>query len=109
MNKFESAYKLESENGVRAFLSDYPNLREARYYATNLDMTDMLLDFDLALTKSLTDRQHDVVRLHFIEDMKQSDVAEFMGISQQTVQEHIRKAIRNLATYHMLEKKRGDD
>lgn len=107
-NKYEQAYKLETESGVTAFLNDYPKLAEARFYSNDLSISDMLLDFHFAVNKALTDRQKQVIELTFYKDMRQVDVASFLKLSQQTVQEHTVKAIKNLATYHMLLKERGE-
>lgn len=105
-DKYENAYRLETEEGVEYFLNDYTKLAEARFYARDLSMSDMLLDFEFAMRKALTARQYEVIQLSYQKDNIQQVVAEIMGVSQQTVQEHIRKAIKNLATYHMLQKKR---
>ena len=107
-NIYEQAYKLENESGVNAFLTDYHKLAEARFYANDLSISDMLLDFHFAIEKALTERQKQVVRLSFFADKRQEDVAKELGLTQQTIQEHISKAIKNLATYHMLIKQRGE-
>lgn len=108
MNKYEKAYRLESENGVSAFLNDYPRLRELRFYATDLSISDVLIDFEIAINKCLTIRQKEVIVLTYFKDIKQADVAERLNLSQQTVQEHAKKAIKNIATYHMLLKGKGE-
>lgn len=108
VNKYEQAYKLDTTKGVNAFLNDYHKLSEARFFANDLSISDMLIDFDCAVEKALTDRQKQVIKLTYFEDMRQVDVASLLGLSQQTIQEHTVKAIKNLATYHMLEKKRGE-
>ena len=108
-NKYEQAYKLETENGVTAFLNDYHKLAEARFYANDLSISDMLVDFDFAVQKALTERQQQVIKLTYYNDMRQVDVAKELNLNQQTVQEHTVKAIKNLATYHMIIKNRGDE
>mgnify|MGYP003576048883 CR=1 FL=1 len=108
LNKYEQAYKLENENGVEAFLNDYHKLAEARFFASDLSISDFLLDFEFAVRKALTERQQQVIRLTFYKDLRQADVARELGLTQQTVQEHVQKAIKNLATYHMLIKQRGE-
>lgn len=107
-NKYEQAYKLETEKGVEAFLNDYPKLQEARFFANDLSISDMLIDFDTAIDKALTERQSQVIKLTYFKDMRQVDVANTLNLSQQTVQEHIKKATKNLATYHMLLKELED-
>ncbi|UTV34825.1 sigma factor-like helix-turn-helix DNA-binding protein [Bacillus altitudinis] len=108
MNKYEQAYKLETETGVTAFLNDYHKLAEARFFANDLSISDMLIDFGIAVDRALTDRQKEVVTLTYFQDLKQVDVAKTLGLSQQTVQEHTVKAIKNLATYHILLKQREE-
>ncbi|MDE1381205.1 sigma factor-like helix-turn-helix DNA-binding protein [Bacillus licheniformis] len=108
MNKYEQAYKLESESGVTAFLNDYHKLAEARFFANDFSISDMLIDFEMAVDRALTERQKQVIKLSYFKDMRQVDVAKVLGLSQQTVQEHTVKAIKNLATYHLLLKKRGE-
>lgn len=108
LNKYELAYKLETEAGVTAFLDDYPKMMEARFYARDLSLSDVLLDFEFAVERALTERQKEVIKLSHYKDMRQIDVATELGLSQQTVHEHVQKAIKNLATYHMLIKERGE-
>lgn len=106
VNKYEQAYKLDTENGVNAFLNDYHKISEARFYANDLSISDMLLDFDFAIKRCLTARQLEVVKLSYFQDLRQVDVAEKLGLTQQTVQEHTVKAIKNIATYHMILKRK---
>ena len=101
-NRFERAYKLHTESGVQAFLNDYSRLAEARFYASDYQISDFLLDFHLAFKKALTERQRQVIELTYFKDMRQVDVGKALNLTQQTVQEHTKKAIKNLATYHML-------
>lgn len=108
MNKYEQAYKLESESGVTAFLNDYHKLAEARFFANDFSISDMLIDFEMAVDRALTERQKQVIKLTYFKDMRQVDVARLLGLSQQTIQEHTVKAIKNLSTYHLLLKKRGE-
>jgi DNA-directed RNA polymerase specialized sigma subunit len=109
VNKYEQAYKLDSEKGVTAFLEDYPKIAEARFYANDLSISDMLLDFDFAIRNALTERQLQVIKLTYFNDMRQVDVARVLDLSQQTVQEHTAKAIKNIATYHMLLKQKDGE
>ena len=108
MNRFEKAYKLDTEKGVQAFLTDFHKLEEARFYASDYSISDMLIDFEIAIKRALTSRQKEVVNLTYFKDMKQVDVASTLNLTQQTVQEHINKAIKNLATYHYIQKQRGE-
>ena len=47
------------------------------------------------LDEVLTDRQHEVVRLYFFARLNQRQIAEQLGISQQTVSEHLYGKVRN--------------
>lgn len=109
VNKYEMTYKLETEKGVTAFLNNYHKMSEARFYASDLSMSDMLIDFDIAVKNALTERQQEIIKLTYFKDMRQADVARVLDLRQQTIQEHTKKAIKNLATYHMLIKQRGDE
>lgn len=108
-NKWDHAYTMETEEGMEYFLEDYPKLAEQRFYARDLSISDLLLDFEFAMRKALTPRQYEVITLAYKEDLIQQDVAEKLGVTQQTVQEHVRKAIKNLATYHMLHKRKSGE
>lgn len=105
-NKYEKAYKLDTIRGVTAFLNNYHKIAEARFFASDLSISDLLVDFDYALKKALTDRQREIITLLYFKDMRQEDVAKLLNLRQQTVQEHSQKAIKNLATYHMILKKK---
>lgn len=105
-NIYAQAYKLETEKGVQSFLKDFNRIAEARYYANDLSISDMLLDFEFAVEKALTGRQKEVIKLTYFEDLKQVDVANKLNLTQQTIQEHISNAVKNLATFHMLDKQR---
>ena len=43
----------------------------------------------------LTDRQHEVVSLYFLERLNQRQIAEMLGIAQQSVSEHLYGKMRN--------------
>jgi len=43
----------------------------------------------------LTDRQREVVTLHFLEALNQRQIAETLGVSQQSVSEHLYGKVRN--------------
>jgi len=109
MNKYEQAYQLETEEGVTALLEDYHQLREARYWSNDLSISDLLLDFETALEKALTPRQKEIIETTYFLDRKQSEVAEILNITQQTVQEAVKKAIKRLAVYHQIEKDREEE
>jgi len=47
LNRYEQAYKLETEGGVTRFLEDVTKLQEARFYAADLAISDLLIDFQL--------------------------------------------------------------
>jgi RNA polymerase sigma factor (sigma-70 family) len=108
VNKYEQAYKLETEKGVTAFLNDFHKISEARFFANDYSISDMIIDFEMAVEKALTERQQQVIKLSYFKDMRQVDVAKALNLSQQTIQEHTAKAIKNLASYHMILKARGE-
>ena len=43
----------------------------------------------------LTDRQHEVVSVYFLERLNQRQIAEMLGIAQQSVSEHLYGKVRN--------------
>lgn len=107
MNKYEQAYDLTTIEGVESFIDDYPKLSNARFWANDFEISDMLMDFDIAIEKALTDRQRQVVKLSCA-DMIQVDIAKYLGVTQQTTQEHLKRAVIKIAEYHQKEKERGE-
>jgi RNA polymerase sigma factor (sigma-70 family) len=47
------------------------------------------------MDEALTTRQREVVYLYFLEELNQSEIAQRLGISQQSVSEHLYGKVRN--------------
>ena len=87
-------------------LNDIHLIRELRYSRGDYVASDMIMDLDNAiLDAELTDKQLEAVRLYYIDEMEQKDVAYAMGISRQVAGKHISRALVKIASNLQL----GDD
>lgn len=81
---------------AKAILSNLHALKERRYVG-DLDASDALIDFERALALAkLTKRQSEAIRLVYDVGLTQKLAATEMGVGQDVVSEHIRKAIEEL-------------
>lgn len=81
---------------AKAILSNLHALRERRYVG-DLDASDTLIDFERALALAkLTKRQSEAIRLVYDVGLTQKQAAAEMGVGQDVVSEHIRKATAEL-------------
>lgn len=81
---------------AKAILSNLHTLKERRYVG-DLDASDTLIDFERALALAkLTKRQSEAIRLVYDVGLTQKLAAEQMGVGQDVVSEHIRKATEEL-------------
>lgn len=81
---------------AKAILSNYHALKERRYLG-DLDASDTLIDFERAVgLAKLTQRQAEALRMVYGEDLTQKKAAAQMGVGQDVVSEHIRKATEEL-------------
>ncbi|WP_336638403.1 sigma factor-like helix-turn-helix DNA-binding protein [Lysinibacillus fusiformis] len=81
---------------AKAILSNLHALRERRYVG-DLDASDTLIDFERALTLAkLTKRQSEAIRLVYDVGLTQKQAAAEMGVGQEVVNEHLRKATEEL-------------
>lgn len=94
----ESKYvALDSAKGVRLLLSEYQALKERRYLGDTA-ASDVLIDLDTAITRAgLTDRQRQVLRLIYVEDLTQESAGERLGIRREAVKRHISVAETKIA------------
>ena len=91
-------YALETEKGVYALLSNIHYVRALRFARSDYDACNILIDFLLAYESAdLTPRQKDALALVYERDITQKEAAEYMGASQQAVQQHIKAAVRKIA------------
>lgn len=81
---------------AKAILSNLHALKERRYVG-DLDASDTLIDFERALALAkLTKRQSEAIRLVYDVGLTQKQAAVEMGVGQDVVSEHIRKATEEL-------------
>lgn len=81
---------------AKAILSNLHALKERRYVG-DLDASDTLIDFERALALAkLTKRQSEAIRLVYDVGLTQKLAAAEMGVGQDVVSEHIRKATEEL-------------
>lgn len=98
-NEFESKlmerYNLLKPCGVMNMLQDYYDLKSWCYSDSDTSLVScMLLDFENILHNvTLTDRQNEIIALHFKKGLTQTEVAEKLGISQQAVSKHVENAL----------------
>lgn len=72
----------------------------SRYGDTDYKAAVVFLDIKNALEKAkLTDRQIEIITLVYIEDMSRVDVAERLGVSQQSISKTEEKAIEEIARH----------
>ena len=62
------------------------------------DFVDDVIDREIlnALIKELTERQKTVLNLVYFEEMRQQDVAEYLGIKQQSVNDLLNRALKTM-------------
>lgn len=62
------------------------------------DFVDDVIDREIlnALIKELTERQKTVLNLIYFEEMRQQDVADYMGIKQQSVNDLLNRALKTM-------------
>ena len=62
------------------------------------DFVDDVIDREIlnALIKELTERQKTVLNLVYFEEMRQQDVADYLGIKQQSVNELLNRALKTM-------------
>ena len=89
---------------AKAVLSNLHALRQRRYVG-DLDASDTLIDFERAVQMAkLTARQAEAISLVYDAGMTQKQAAEIMGVGQDVVSEHIRKATEEIdEVYEMWE------
>lgn len=93
----EHTYALDNPKSIDLLLRHLPYMRERRYNG-DYDASIVLLDLETAISNvDLTDRQRQVLRLVYFEDMKQTQVAVEMGITAPTVNLYKRLLAQKIA------------
>ena len=62
------------------------------------DFVDDVIDREIlnALIKELTERQKTVLNLVYFEEMRQQDIADYLGIKQQSVNDLLNRALKTM-------------
>lgn len=90
-------YALDSADGVKRLLRDYHALCERRY-AGDYAASDILLDLNTAIERAgLTNRQRLALRLIYVGQYRQTEAADKLGVSKQTVNRLIAVATAKIA------------
>lgn len=83
--RIEQEYALDNPKSIDLLLRHLPYMQERRYNG-DYAASDVLMDMETAISQAdLTDRQRQVLRLVYFEDMKQRDVAISLGITAPSV------------------------
>ena len=87
---------MKRKSYAKAVLTNLHALRERRYVG-DLDASDTLIDFERAVKAAkLTARQAEAISLVYDVGLSQKAAAAQMGVGQDVVSEHIRKATAEL-------------
>ena len=91
-----SQSKISSNHGVFSN-SDVTDDAEIMKASTK-DFVDDVIDREIlnALIKDLTERQKTVLNLVYFEEMRQQDVADYLGIKQQSVNDLLNRALKTM-------------
>lgn len=74
-------------------MSNRFKIEESCFYSGGIDQVDLLLDIDMMLAEAqLTEKQLQVIQLYYFNQFTQEEVSKKMGISQQAVLDHLKKA-----------------
>jgi DNA-directed RNA polymerase specialized sigma24 family protein len=97
--QYEAAYPgLDTSTGVKALLRDWTKLRLNAYDKGDYDALVLLIDLEAAMRRArLTDKQSEVLRLVYAEDLTQAKAAELLAIEQHTVSGYANNAATKIA------------
>lgn len=97
VRRIEQEYALDNPKSIDLLLRHLPYMQERRFNG-DYAASDVLMDMETAISKAdLTDRQRQVLRLVYFEDMKQTQVAVEMGITAPTVNLYKRLLAQKIA------------
>ncbi|TKH55936.1 sigma-70 family RNA polymerase sigma factor [Bacillus cereus] len=95
--RIEQEYALDNPKSIDLLLRHLPYMQERRFNG-DYAASDVLMDMEAAISNAdLTDRQRQVLRLVYFEDMKQRDVAISLGITAPTVNLYKRLLAQKIA------------
>ncbi|WP_309415836.1 DUF134 domain-containing protein [Bacillus pumilus] len=95
--RYESQYKLDGPDGVKALLADYTTLRQRRFLG-DMAACDILIDLDSAIElAALTGKQYEALRLVYFDDLSQTQAGVVMGITKQNVHKYLETCATKIA------------
>ncbi|PRO41443.1 sigma factor-like helix-turn-helix DNA-binding protein [Bacillus sp. LLTC93] len=95
--RYETQYKLDGPDGVKALLADYTTLRQRRFLGDTA-ACDILIDLERAIElAALTGKQYEALRLVYFDDLTQTQAGVVMGIAQQNVNNYLDYALSKIA------------
>ncbi|MCA6607458.1 sigma factor-like helix-turn-helix DNA-binding protein [Bacillus safensis] len=87
--RYETQYKLDGPDGVKALLADYTTLRQRRFLG-DMAACDILIDLNRAIDlAALTGKQYEALRLVYFDDLSQTQAGAALGITKQNVHKHL--------------------
>ncbi|PGB34892.1 hypothetical protein COM07_25890 [Bacillus toyonensis] len=97
VRRIEHNYALDNPKSIDLLLRHLPYMQERRFNG-DYAASDVLMDMETAISNAdLTNRQRQVLRLVYFEDMKQTQVAVEMGITAPTVNLYKRLLTQKIA------------
>lgn len=95
--RYETQYKLDGPDGVKALLADYTTLRQRRFLG-DMAACDILIDLNRAIELAvLTGKQYEALRLVYFDDLSQTQAGAVLGVRQDVISQHITVAINKIA------------
>ncbi|MGM0966964.1 MAG: DUF134 domain-containing protein [Bacillota bacterium] len=95
--RYETQYKLDGPDGIKALLADYTTLRQRRFLG-DMAACDILIDLDRAIElAALTGKQYEALRLVYFDDLSQTQAGEALGVSQKNVFKNLESAVSKIA------------
>ncbi|MEH7652330.1 DUF134 domain-containing protein [Bacillus safensis] len=95
--RYETQYKLDGPDGVKALLSDYTTLRQRRFLG-DMAACDILIDLEHAIKlAALTGKQYEALRLVYFDDLSQTQAGVVMGITKQNVHKYLETGATKIA------------
>jgi len=94
--QYETQYKLDRPDGVKALLADYTTLRQRRFLG-DMAACDILIDLKRAIElAALTGKQYEALRLVYFDDLSQTQAGAALGITRQAVDFAINMAVNKI-------------
>lgn len=97
MYSFNNNYSIEFVLGC---LKNYHVIAERRFYEADEIARDIKLDIDFIISKlNLTEKQEQVLELHFKQGYTQEEIAELWGTSQVNIYYHVKSVRKKIESY----------